>query len=145
VFQILHERLDPVQAGHIKSHVPKEFQDSWQLGPVEPLERAVGTGIKSRNRMNSWRPCKKGPSWARQARRSTRSGPSLRPCRSSCRERISRILPRSFPNRSGGSGSRHRSSGHGKCGPKPAGHQYNERLLGFSEVQPAQGKEEGKR
>ena len=39
VFQVLHERLDPGQAGHIESHLPKGFKDDWQLGSATGMSR----------------------------------------------------------------------------------------------------------
>ncbi len=50
VFQVLHERLEPGQAGHIESHLPKEFKDDWELGPVQELGRRLGAGVKSLDR-----------------------------------------------------------------------------------------------
>jgi uncharacterized protein (DUF2267 family) len=50
VFQVLHARLDPGQAGHIETHLPKEFKDDWQLGPVTTMGRKAGLGPESLDR-----------------------------------------------------------------------------------------------
>ncbi len=50
VFQVLHARLGPGQAGHIETHLPKEFKDDWQLDPVTTIGRKVGVGPKSLDR-----------------------------------------------------------------------------------------------
>lgn len=50
VFQVLHARLDPGQARHIESHLPKEFKDDWQLSRGTDLSRKAGRGFRSLDR-----------------------------------------------------------------------------------------------
>lgn len=50
VFQVLHARLDPGQARHIESHLPKEFKDDWQLSRGTDLSRKAGREFKSLDR-----------------------------------------------------------------------------------------------
>ena len=42
VFQVLHERIEPGQAGHIESHLPQDLKSDWKLDAISFLrdERA---------------------------------------------------------------------------------------------------------
>lgn len=50
VFQMLHERIEPGQAGHIKTHLPQDLKKDWELGMTERAKRIVTGDVEKRDR-----------------------------------------------------------------------------------------------
>lgn len=50
VFQVLHERIEPGQAGHIATHLPQDLKSDWETGMMESAKRAVTGDVEKRDR-----------------------------------------------------------------------------------------------
>lgn len=141
VFQVLHERLDPGQAGHIESHLPQGFKDDWQLGLAAELARKAGFGIESLDRDEFLTEVqqKAGLGSMGEAVHATRAVFAA----------LQEILPekdildtaQELPEALRGLWFSAPEQRPWEPRPEPAGHEYNERWLGSPEVQPPQSQE----